>query len=236
MESGLEGGGDGVFGDGETVDAGREARPFGTLEGQEKFVDVVEAIFAADEGGFDFLGDGESAEDVSDGLIEKCVGDGEQAHEEKVGFLVVQVHDVGKFLAEVGARERSADEFGRLTGSESDDRENGDPAAEFAFTEKSEGVADAVHFGPQAEERGVEVAKQTIEKGRLVFEEFFDGGVIEFDGGDEIEEAELQEFVAGDFAGFDHGGLAEEIALEIGVAKTAGFGEFGFGFDFFGEE
>ena len=69
-----------------------------------------------------------------------------------------------------------------------------------------------------------------------MFEEVFNGGVVELVRGDKLQKANVKELVTGDFAGLDHGRLAEEVALEIGVAKTAGFGEFLFGFDFFGEE
>jgi len=59
LEGGLESVGDSLFGDGETIDAGGEARPFGAFEGEEKLIDVVETVFAAGKRGFDFLGDGE---------------------------------------------------------------------------------------------------------------------------------------------------------------------------------
>ena len=55
----MESVGDSLFGDGETIDAGGEARPFGAFEGEEKLIDVVETVFAAGKRGFDFLGDGE---------------------------------------------------------------------------------------------------------------------------------------------------------------------------------
>ena len=76
MEGGLEGIGDGVFGDSEPTDASGEARPLGAFEGEEKFVDIVEAVGATAERDFDFLCDGERAKDVGDGLIEERVGDG----------------------------------------------------------------------------------------------------------------------------------------------------------------
>jgi len=236
LEGGLEGVGDGFFGDGEAIDTGGEAGPFGAFQGEEKFVDIVKAVCAAGEGGFDFQDDGEGAEDFGDGLIQESVGDGKKAHEEEAGLFVVHARGVGEFFAEVRAGQRGADKFRRFAGGKGDDSEDGDPAAEFAFAKKGEGVADAVNFRAQAEERGIEITKQAIEERRFVLEKFLDGSVVEVGCGDEIEQAELKELVAGDLAGFDHGGLAEEVALEIGVAKPAGFGEFGFSFDFFSEE
>ena len=91
-------------------------------------------------------------------------------------------------------------------------------------------------FRAKAEGGGVEIAEQAIEQGRLLLEKGFDGVVIEIGGGDGGDELELDEFVARDIAGFEHGGFAEEIALEIGVAKIPGFVEVGLGFHFFGEK
>jgi len=232
----LEGVGDRFFRDCEAIDASREAGPLGAFESEEEFVNVVMAILAAGEGGFDFLADGERAEYIADGLVEKGVGDGQQAHEEECRAFVVHMGGVRKGLAEIGAGKRGADEFGRLAAGKSNDGKDGDPASEFTFTEKHESVADAVDFGAQAEERGVQIAEKAIEKRRLVLQEFFDCGIVEFGSGNEIQEAELKQLVARDLASFEHGRLTEEIALEIGIAEAAGLGEFVFGFNFLGEK
>ena len=126
------------------------------------------------------------------GLIEESVGDGEKAHEEEARFFVVHARGVRELLAKVGAGERGTDEFRRFAGGKGDDSEDGNPAAELAFTEKGEGVTDAVDFGAQAEERVIKITEQAIEKRRLVLEKFFDGGVVEFRTGDEIEQAKFE--------------------------------------------
>jgi len=69
-----------------------------------------------------------------------------------------------------------------------------------------------------------------------MLKKIFDGGVIQFGRGDEMKKSKVEEFVAGDFAGFDHRWLAEEISLETGEAEIAGFGEFFLGFHFLGKQ
>lgn len=236
MEGGLVGGGDGVFGAAEAVDLGGEMGPIGVFEGEEKFVDVVEGIVAADESGFNFFGDREGAEDFGDGLIEERIGDGEKAHKEESRLFFGETGGGGKLFAEVGARERSADKLGRLAAGHGDDGEDGDPATEFLFAEESESLADAADFVAETEQRRVEVAKQAVEKGGLAFQNSFDESVVEFGGSDGVEEFEVQEFVGGEGAGFEHGRLAEEVALKIGEAEMVSLGELVLGFDFFGEE
>ena len=61
MDGGLVGVGDCFFVAAEAFDVGGELGPFGAFDGKEKFVDVAESVFAAAEGGFDFLGNGEGA-------------------------------------------------------------------------------------------------------------------------------------------------------------------------------
>lgn len=179
LEGGLERVGYSLFGNGKAIDAGGEAWPLGPFEGKEEFVDVVMAIVTAGEGSLDFLIDGEGAEDLGDGLVEESIGDGEQAHEEEAGALVIHMGGMGQGFTEIGAGESSPDEFGRLAGGEGDDGEDGDPTSKFPFTEEHKGMADTMDFGAQAEERGVEIAEKTVEKRRLVLKEFFDGSVIE---------------------------------------------------------
>ena len=236
MEGGLVGVGDGVFGAAEALGEGGELGPFGALEGEEDFVEIAVTVFAAAKGGFDFGVDGKSGEDVFQRFVEQGVGNGKKAHEKEIGTFFMEAGGGGKVFAEIGAGEGGADEFGRLTGTHGDDSEDGDPAAEFGFTEQGDGVADAVNFGTEAEGGRIEIAKEAIEEGRLLLEKIFDGVVIEIGSGNGADELELDEFVAGDVASFEHGGLAKEIALEIGIAEIAGFVEVTLGFDFFGEE
>src|SRR5208337_3559076 len=109
-----------------------------------------------------------------------------------------------------------------------DNGENGEPAAELAFTEQGEGLADAVDFAAEAEDGGIQIAEKAVEQGRLELEEPFDAVEVQIGGGDGVEQLELNELVAGNFARLDHGRLAEEVSLEIGEAEAAGFGGEGF--------
>lgn len=236
MESRLECSGNGGFGDGEALDTDGQVGPFGAFQCENELVDIVQTVGAAGEGGFDRLSDGERAEDVGNGLIEKGIGNREQSHEEEVGLFIVHVRGVRELLAEVGTGEGGTNEFGGLSGGEGHDGEDGDPAAKFAIADESEGMTDAADFRAKTEERGIEIAKQTVEERRFVFQKVFDGLLVEFGRGDKLEKVEVQELVAGNFTGFDHGGLAEEIALKVGIAKTACFCEFVLCFDFLGEE
>ena len=236
MKGGLEGVGDGFFGDGEAIDTGGEAGPLGTFESEEKFVDVAMAILAAGEGGFGFLADGKGVEDVGDGLVEKGVGDREQAHKKKGGAFVVHARGVREGFAEIGAGKRGADEFERLASAHGDDGKNGDPSAEFAFAEEGEGFANAVDFGAQAERRGIEVAEQTIAQGRLLLEHLFDHGIVGHSRGNDGEQLKVDELVAWDVACLDHRRAAEKISLEIAVTKLTCLGKFVFRFHFFREQ
>jgi len=65
------------------------------------------------------------------------------------------VSSVGELLAEVGTREGGADQLRWLAGGKSDHGEDGDPAAKFTFTDERNGVANAVNFRAEAEERGI---------------------------------------------------------------------------------
>ena len=151
MESGLEGGGDGFFGDGEVIDAYGEARPFSAFECKEEFVDIAETVLAAGESGLNGLGDRERAKDFGDGLVQQCVGDGKNAHEKEIRFFVVHSSGPGKLFAEEGTGQGSAGEFGSFVGSEGNDGKDGDPAAEFAIADESKGMTNAVGFGTKAE-------------------------------------------------------------------------------------
>jgi hypothetical protein len=51
-----------------------------------------------------------------------------------------------------------------------------------------------------------------------------------------LEEVEIDKLVAGDFAGADHRGFAEEIALKKRVAERTSFVDLGLRLDFFGEQ
>src|SRR5208337_4996768 len=104
-----------------------------------------------------------------------------------------------------------------------DNGENGEPAAELAFTEQGEGLADAVDFAAEPEDGGIQIAEKAVEQGRLQLEESFDAVEVQFGSSDGIEQLELNELVAGNLARFDHGRLAEKVALEIGEAEAAGF-------------
>ena len=135
LQGGLEGGGDGFLGDGEAAGASGEPMPFGPLKSEKELVDIVKAVLAAGQGGLDRLDDGKRAKDICDGLIEKGVSDREQAHKEEIGFVVVHVSCMGKLFAEIRPREGGADQFGRLAGSKSDNRKDGDPTAKLAFAQ-----------------------------------------------------------------------------------------------------
>ena len=54
MEGGFVRVGDGVFGATEALGEGGEPGPFGAFEGEEDFVEIAIAVFAAAEGRFDF--------------------------------------------------------------------------------------------------------------------------------------------------------------------------------------
>ena len=236
MKGGLVGVWDGVFGAAEAFGAGGELAPFGALESEENFVEIAIAIFRAAKSGLDFCINGQGFEDVSNGFIEQGIGDREEAHEEHGGAFFAQASGDGKVFAEIGASERGTDEFGRLAGAHGDDSENGDPAAEFAFAEEGEGFTDTMDFRAQPEGGRIEIAEKAIKQRWLLFEERFDGGVIEFGSGDGAEELKLDEVVAGDVAGLDHRGFAEEVALEIAVAEVAGLVEIALRFHFFGQQ
>src|SRR5208337_57840 len=117
-----------------------------------------------------------------------------------------------------------------------DNGENGEPAAELAFTEQGEGLADAVDFAAEAEDGGIQIAEKAVEQGRLELEEPFDAVEVQIGGGDGVEQLELNELVAGNFARLDHGRLTEEVSLEIGEAEAAGFIEVALRFHFFREQ
>src|SRR5208283_1162141 len=117
-----------------------------------------------------------------------------------------------------------------------DDGEDGEPAAEFAFTEKGEGLAYAVDFAAEAEHRGIQIAEKAIQQGRLELKKSLDAVEVQIGGGDGVEQLELDELVAGNVARFDHGRPAKEVALKIGEAEPSGFIKVALGFDFLGEE
>src|SRR5262249_12832967 len=154
----------------EALGEGGEFGPFGALEGEQDFVEIAIAVFAAAKGGFDFGVDRKRTEDVANGFVEKGIADGEKPHEKQVGAFLVKAGRRGEFFAEIGAGERGANELGRLAGSHSDDSEDRNPAPEFALAEKHDGIADAVDFGAQAESGRIEVAQQAIEQGRLLLQ------------------------------------------------------------------
>jgi hypothetical protein len=89
-----------------------------------------------------------------------------------------------------------------------------------------------VNLAAKAEQRGIHVAKEFIDQGKVVFEEFFHGFAGEARSGNGGEELEIVEFVPGDFARAEYRWLAEEIALEEGIAERAGFVELGLRFAF----
>ena len=232
----MVGAGDGVLGAAEALGEGGELGPFSALEGEEDFVEVAIAVFAAAESGFDFGIHGKRVEDILHRFVEERIADGEEAHEKKVGTFFAKTGGRGKLLAEIGPGEGSADEFERLAAAHGDDGEDGNPAAKFVFAEQGDSVADTVNFGAQAERGGIEIAEEAVEQGRLLLQEIFDGVVVEVGSGDGAEELKLDELVAGDVAGFEHGRFAEKVALEIGVAEVAGFVEVTLRFDFFSKK
>jgi len=70
LDGGLEGGGDGFFGDGEAIDTSGQAWPLGAFEGKKEFVDVVKTVRAAGERGLNGRGNWQRTEDVGDRLVE----------------------------------------------------------------------------------------------------------------------------------------------------------------------
>ena len=162
--------GNGVFGAAQASGEGGEFGPFGAFQGEKDFVEIAITVFAAAEGGFDFWIDGKRFENFGYGLVEEGIGDGEEAHEKKIGAFFVESSRHGEFLAEVGAGESGANEFGRLAGTHGDDGENGNPAAEFTFAKQGDGFANTMDFGAQGEGRGVQITQEAIEQGRLLFE------------------------------------------------------------------
>ena len=84
----------------------------------------------------------------------------------------------GDVFAEEGTRERGANQFVRFVGGHGDDSENGNPAAEFFFTEERDRFADAVNFAADGDEPGVEIAKEFVDEGGIGLEELFDGALF----------------------------------------------------------
>ena len=146
LDGGLVGVGDAFFVAAKTLDVRGELGPFGAFQGEKKFIDIAETVFAAGQSGFDFLGDRQGAKHLVDGLVQKGVGDGEQAHEKQTGLFFAQADGMREFLAKIGASEGGADEFGRLAAAHRHDREDGDPAAKLLFAQQGKGLADTVHF------------------------------------------------------------------------------------------
>ena len=91
-------------------------------------------------------------------------------------------------------------------------------------------------FAAEAEDRGIQIAEKAVEQGRLELEESFNAVEVQIGSSDGVEQLELNELIAGNLAGFDHGRLAKEVALEIGEAEAPGFIKVALGFDFFGEQ
>ena len=236
MQGGLVGIGDVVFGAAKAFGESGEPGPFGALESEKDFVEIAIPIFAAAEGGFHFGVNGQGLQDIFDRFIEQRVGDGEEPHEKHRGAFFAEAGGSGKLLAEIGAGEGGVDQFRGLAGTHSNDHKDGNPAAEFGFSEKRDGVADAVNFGAQGERGRVEISEQAIEQGRILLEKRVDGVVVEIGSGDGTEKLELEELVAGNIAGFEHRGLAEKIALKVAVAKIPGFVKIVPRFHFFGQK
>ena len=236
LEGGLVGVGNGVLGAAEAFDVGGELRPFGALEGKEKFVDIAETVLTADKRGLHLRGNGQGIQDLGNGLVEKRVGDREQAHEEETGLFLAETDTTRKILAEITTGESGTDEFRRLASAHCHDGKDGDPAAKFLLAKMGKGLADAMDFRSHTEQRRIQVAQKAIEEGGLALEKGLDRGEVEFGPGDAVYELQQNELVAGDFVGFDHGGLAEEIALKVGKAEMTGLSELLLCFHFFGEE
>jgi len=111
LDGELVGVGEYVFDLTEAGGAFGEFLPFGTLHGEENFVDIAETVLAAAESGFDFLRDGELQQDLVHGLIEEGIGDGEKAHEEETGAFILKTGGLGNSLAKIGARESGANQL-----------------------------------------------------------------------------------------------------------------------------
>src|SRR5208337_3402738 len=114
-----------------------------------------------------------------------------------------------------------------------DNGENGEPAAELAFTEQGEGLADAVDFAAEAEDGGIQIAEKAVEQGRLELEEPFDAVEVQIGGGDGFPRAGIKqlEIDFGEVSQLDEGpGVrsvhkiveSEEVA---GLAKLVADGE-----------
>jgi hypothetical protein len=135
-----------------------------------------------------------------------------------------------------GAGKRGADEFGRFVGGHGNDGDDGDPAAKLDFAEQGDGVANAANFGAEPEQRGIEIAEQFVDDGRILFEQVLYTVQGKLRGGNGLEQAEVIELVSGNVACGNHGGFAEKITLEKGVAQGAGFAHLALGFHLFGDQ
>ena len=91
-------------------------------------------------------------------------------------------------------------------------------------------------FAAEAEDGGIQIAEEAVQQGRLELKKSLDAVEVQVGGSDGVEQLELNELVAGNLAGFDHGRLTEEVALEIGEAEASSFIKVALSFDFFGEE
>jgi hypothetical protein len=139
-------------------------------------------------------------------------------------------------FAEEAAGGGGADELGRLISGHDHDGHDGDPAAKLDFTEKCDGIADAANFAAEAEEWGIEIAEHFVDERGIVLEEGLDGVVGEVRRSDGFEKAEAIEFVAGNFAGGDHGRFAKGKAVKQAIAEGASLLKLGLGLDLFSKE
>ncbi len=111
-------------------------------------------------------GNGQAREDFRDGTVENGVGDGQQAHQEKVGALGGM--PAGWDMAsQKKPRVKAVRISSRcLAGGHGHDGEDGDPAAKFDFTDQLHGFANAVNFAAKAEQRRVQIAQELIDQRR----------------------------------------------------------------------
>src|SRR5579859_6525197 len=215
---------------------GGEAGPVAGFVGFGDFEGVGVAGIGSGEGSADFGGKREFGKDLFHGPVQHGIGGGEQAHEEKVGGVFAEAQGSGKLFAEVGTGESGFDEFGSFGFGHGDEGDDGDPAAEFAIAEQSNGVADVVNFGAESENGRIEIAEEAVSEGGIRAEEIFEQAVVKFGCAYGLEQAHADGFAGGDVAAAEHGGLAEEKALVVGVAEGFSVLKLGFGFDFFGEQ